>query len=366
MKPQNNGMLKTVWITIAAVLLITLILVGLYFAPQLPMMLAGNDVAKVGNESISKQEFNFYLSGAKMDMLSQSDQQYQGKSAQELANASKSYDWANQKVSGENAIDYVKAEALKRAAQMKIQVEKAKEKGFKLEAADTKKVDDFINESIIKPNNNSRTDADKAIMEIYNVSLDDYKNIYLELVLANKYSEDYTNSLKPTQDELKKFYDQYKKNIDTATVQHVLILAQDANKEPLNDVKKTALKKAEDILARAEKKEDFATLAKTYSEDPGSKDKGGEYTFSPNGQMVPEFENWTFSSKTKVGDFGIVKTSYGYHVMYLKSRSDSYEPNKDKVLSGFKNIKFSDALTAWAKETKYAPQKNATLFNSIK
>jgi len=46
-----------------------------------------------------------------------------------------------------------------------------------------------------------------------------------------------------------------------------------------------AKKKAEEILLKVKAGEDFASLAKQYSEDPGSKDTGGEYTFS-KGQMV--------------------------------------------------------------------------------
>ena len=74
-------------------------------------------------------------------------------------------------------------------------------------------------------------------------------------------------------------------------------------------------KLAEDLLKRARAGEDFAKLAKEYSEDPGSKDNGGEYTF-PRGKMVPEFESAAFSLKTnQVSD--IVTSQYGYHIIKL-------------------------------------------------
>ena len=67
------------------------------------------------------------------------------------------------------------------------------------------------------------------------------------------------------------------------------------------------------MLKRAKAGEDFAKLAKEYSEDPGSKDKGGEYTF-PRGQMVPEFEAAAFSLGTnQISD--IVTTQFGYHII---------------------------------------------------
>lgn len=70
---------------------------------------------------------------------------------------------------------------------------------------------------------------------------------------------------------------------------------------------------AEKILERARKGEDFAALAKEYSEDPGSKDNGGEYTF-PRGKMVPEFDSvaWTL---TPGGISEIVTTQFGYHII---------------------------------------------------
>jgi parvulin-like peptidyl-prolyl isomerase len=74
----------------------------------------------------------------------------------------------------------------------------------------------------------------------------------------------------------------------------------------------------EGILKRARAGEDFAKLAKDYSEDPGSKDKGGEYTF-PRGQMVAEFEAAAFSLGTnQVSD--IITTRFGYHIIKLSEK----------------------------------------------
>ena len=58
-------------------------------------------------------------------------------------------------------------------------------------------------------------------------------------------------------------------------------------------------KQIEDILKRAQAGEDFAVLATQYSEDPGSKDKGGELPPFRRGQMVPEFEAAAFSMTDK-------------------------------------------------------------------
>ena len=60
----------------------------------------------------------------------------------------------------------------------------------------------------------------------------------------------------------------------------------------------------------------FSVMAETYSQDPGSATNGGLYEDVYKGQMVPEFENWCFDASRQVGDYGIVKTTYGYHIMY--------------------------------------------------
>ncbi len=66
----------------------------------------------------------------------------------------------------------------------------------------------------------------------------------------------------------------------------------------------------------------FAELAKKYSTDTGSSSNGGLYKNVTEGQMVTEFNDWVFDKSRKTGDTGIVKTSYGYHVMYFVGDSD--------------------------------------------
>jgi hypothetical protein len=65
--------------------------------------------------------------------------------------------------------------------------------------------------------------------------------------------------------------------------------------------------------------DNFALVANEHSQDPGSNTNGGLYTNVYVGQMVPEFENWCFDENRQVGDYGIVKTELGYHIMYLSA-----------------------------------------------
>ena len=140
-------------------------------------------------------------------------------------------------------------------------------------------------------------------------------------------------------DQVRKFYDENPARFEQPEVvraAHVLIATKDlaSGTELTDDQKKEKLKKAEDVLKKAKDGEDFAKLAKEYSDDPGSKDKGGEYTF-PRGQMVPPFEAAAFSLKTNEVS-GIVTTSFGYHIIKLYEKVPAKKVDYDKVSSDLK------------------------------
>jgi parvulin-like peptidyl-prolyl isomerase len=138
------------------------------------------------------------------------------------------------------------------------------------------------------------------------VSFDYLRNYTKETVLINKYL---AQTIKASVNEDPAF-------AQTATVRHILLLTQ-GKTEAEKEVIKNEL---EGILIRAKSGEDFAALAKTYSEDPGSKDKGGLYENIKRGQMYKSFEEAAFS--IPVGEIGeIVETQYGYHIIQVVSRT---------------------------------------------
>jgi parvulin-like peptidyl-prolyl isomerase len=102
---------------------------------------------------------------------------------------------------------------------------------------------------------------------------------------------------------------------------HVLIATRDKiTGKPLSpELKLEKRRLAQKIVERARAGEDFAKLVKEFSDDAGSKDRGGEYTFprakdDPRRAMAPEFEAAAFSMQpNQVSD--VVETSYGYHVI---------------------------------------------------
>ena len=126
-----------------------------------------------------------------------------------------------------------------------------------------------------------------------------------------------------TEEEVRKYYDDNPARFEEpekVRASHILLTTTDTktNAELTEDQKTAKRKEMEGLLKRARAGEDFAKLAKEYSEDPGSKDKGGEYTF-PRGQMDAQFEAAAFSLGTnQVSD--IITTRFGYHIIKLSEK----------------------------------------------
>jgi peptidyl-prolyl cis-trans isomerase C len=137
-----------------------------------------------------------------------------------------------------------------------------------------------------------------------------------------------------TDEEIRKFYDENPAKFEQPEMvraAHILLVTTDpATKAELSaEQKAKKQKQMADLLKRTRAGEDFSKLAKEYSDDPGSKDKGGEYTF-PRGQMMPEFEAAAFSLNTnQISD--IVTTRYGYHIIKLYEKIPAKKIEFDKA-----------------------------------
>lgn len=90
--------------------------------------------------------------------------------------------------------------------------------------------------------------------------------------------------------------------------------------------------------------ESFATMATLKSEDPGSKSQGGLYEMVPKGQMVEPFESWCLEEGRQKGDYGLVKTSYGYHIMYFVESDEAWIRYCRSSVVGDKASKFLSDL----------------------
>ena len=101
---------------------------------------------------------------------------------------------------------------------------------------------------------------------------------------------------------------------------HILIKGTDEKSlKKVNSIKKSLTTK------------NFSTLANKHSEDPGNqKTKGGELGWFSKGRMVPEFEKAAFGAK-KNTIVGPVKTTYGYHLIYVRDRKEAYQEKLENV-----------------------------------
>jgi peptidyl-prolyl cis-trans isomerase D len=134
----------------------------------------------------------------------------------------------------------------------------------------------------------------------------------------------------PSQQQIESYYNQHQSEFQTpeqARSRHILISVA-AGADPKTDA--AAKAKAEDVLKQLQSGGDWNALAKKDSDDPGSKDKGGELGFAQRKTMVPEFDNAIFTQK--IGDIKIVKSQFGYHVVQVEERQTAHAQALNEVL----------------------------------
>lgn len=166
---------------------------------------------------------------------------------------------------------------------------------------------------------------------------DEIKELYdtLDAILKDK---PIPGSHTPSElDELKSLSKAVQRRFDQrARARHILIrVPANASKEE----KDAALKKIKDIQARLKKGEDFAELAGKYSEDPGSKDRGGDLGYFSHGDMVPAFDKAAFA--LDVGQTSdIVETDFGYHIIQLEEKKAATKMSMDDIKDDLREYLF--------------------------
>lgn len=195
----------------------------------------------------------------------------------------------------------------------------AKENGVSLTDDEKQKISDYFDQ--IKASYDSDEAFQAALANLY-VTEDVYKDILLTNQLA---SDTYTKLYGVDGTKAEALEDVVNRvKTDYAHVLHVLILSSADNAEQT----------ANEVLQKAQNGEDFEQLVKDYNQDTGMPDEGYYFT---TGEMVQEFEDAAFALKE--GEIsGVVKTSYGYHIIkrlpideqYIKDNFSTFSDKTDE------------------------------------
>jgi peptidyl-prolyl cis-trans isomerase D len=141
-----------------------------------------------------------------------------------------------------------------------------------------------------------------------------------KVVYAIAESGQLPNSAKATDADVDAFYRQHQDEFrvpESVEARHILIKSADTDPKAAQDA---ALARAQSVLKQLKSGGDFATLAKKFSDDPGSKERGGELGRFGRAQMVPEFSNAAFAAKP--GEIvGPVKTKFGFHLIQVEKKT---------------------------------------------
>lgn len=221
-------------------------------------------------------------------------------------------------------------------------------------------------------------------------TVDSYQQYIKDTTLASCYTETLANGIEITDQEIDDYYaanesvftSQNIQKIDqnVMNVRHILIQPEAAEDGTMSDEAwATAETEAQRILDQWKDGEatesTFSDLANEFSTDPGSNTMGGLYEEVYPGQMVTEFNDWCFDEARQPGDTAIVKTSYGYHIMYYVSEGDYiYWKNmceeallsekviaiRDEILAGYETTEDTSRMILLDSSTATTPATETT------
>ena len=195
--------------------------------------------------------------------------------------------------------------------------------------------------------------------------LEDYVYFMEMYYKANGYYNQLANQFHPTEEELNAYYEEHAdgyaasgitKELKSVDVRHILIYPEGADgsnifteefsEEAWAAGEETAKALLEQFLTGEQTEEAFAALANEHSQDPGSNQNGGLYEGVTEGEMVQAFNDWCFDESRQPGDTGVVKTEYGYHVMYFSGSQSLWQQYVESDYVTDKTGALADEITA--------------------
>jgi peptidyl-prolyl cis-trans isomerase C len=172
-------------------------------------------------------------------------------------------------------------------------------------------------------------------LESQGITLDELRSeLRKEIAIQNLVEKQFLPTITVSDEEKHKFYEENStqmKRPPQFRVAHILI---GIDAKATDEQKAEAKKKATAIHGMLEAGQDFADLAKRNSDDPGSKDNGGELPWMSPGQTVPEFEKAALALQP--GQLSpVVETKFGYHIIRMNETREAgvvpYEEVQDRI-----------------------------------
>ncbi|MGG3455423.1 peptidylprolyl isomerase [Paenibacillus rhizolycopersici] len=185
-------------------------------------------------------------------------------------------------------------------------------------------------------------DSFKQMLDAQKITEADFKNYMVRIYTVMEGERQ-----KITEDDVKKEFEATKQDYTTASVRHILINFTDPDgKERTSE---DTLKLAKEVKSKLDKGEDFAALAKQYSEDPGSKDNGGLYENVEVSNWVEAFKQAALTQPlNQIGE--PVETEYGYHIIRVEARTekkyeDLTQEQKDMIQTTLASNKLDEFMS---------------------
>lgn len=256
----------------------------------------------------------------------------------------------------------------------------AEENGFELEGEWLESLEKLPEDLQAQAEQSGYTSVDELLKNVIGPACTE--KLYMEYVrlayTCNAYYSYLCETTVPTEAEVSAYYDENAEAFSAegitremgniADVRHILVCPKHEAEEGGESSLETAFTEEEwaACLAEAEKileewksgeatEATFAELATKYTEDTGSASVGGLYEgIAPGDNYVENFLNWTVDASRQPGDTDIVKTEYGYHIMYYVSGEPYwYTVVRDQMISESVQEKGEAAKEKWPVEITY-------------
>lgn len=213
-------------------------------------------------------------------------------------------------------------------------------------------------------------------------TMDGYMRYVRSNLTAMEYFESLYDTMNPTDAEINAYFDAHQAELEMTgvkkdgsklvDVRHVLLvpgetLKDEKGEEVRDEYGMAQYTEAAWAACEAEAKalyetwrttdgteKGFMKLAEEHSTDPGSATNGGLYTDVAEGDMTTAFNDWCFDANRKEGDHGLVKTEYGYHLMYFVGSEEIWVSSiRETLMTEKASVIVEDGLKKWPMVVDY-------------